>query len=123
MKPEYKNILRNYQDRKKMKWAGFYLSDHTARIDKDIMEHHPVYVKKERMSTVEIDDILSKAKIKGLTVCIQKEEIDLESSHLSDIEGKISGFDESSVFIDGERVCYNLIRYVEIIDNKKWSSL
>ncbi|MGX6979626.1 hypothetical protein ACWN8V_10280 [Vagococcus elongatus] len=123
MKLEYQHILRHYQDRKKMKWMGFYLSDHTAQIDKDRIEQQPVSIKKERLSESEINKILAQAKIKGLTVSIQKEEINLENSYLSDIEGKISGSDESNIFINDQKVGYDQIKHVEIIDHKKWSSL
>ena len=40
-------FFRTYQDRGMKKWAGFYLSDYTAKINKDKKRRNTVYIKKK----------------------------------------------------------------------------
>lgn len=40
-------FFRTYQDQGMKKWAGFYLSDHTAKINQEQRRRDTVYVKKK----------------------------------------------------------------------------
>lgn len=41
-------FFRTYQDRGMKKWAGFYLSDHTAKINQEQRRRDKVYEKRRR---------------------------------------------------------------------------
>ena len=123
MNPEYRELLMQYQDRKKMKWAGFYLSDHTAKIQKEESARKFCAPPLARMSLADIDETLYWARLKSLAVSIQKEETNLEGQYPPNITGPIQGFDELGIFIGAEKVDYDEIRHVTILDPLKWSEL
>ncbi|AEG40879.1 hypothetical protein GCM10008918_12840 [Lactobacillus kefiranofaciens subsp. kefiranofaciens] len=41
-------FFRNYQDRGMKKWVGFFLSDHTAKINQSTMQRKMVYAKNRK---------------------------------------------------------------------------
>jgi len=111
-----------YQDRGVIKYNGFYLSDHTERLDKE-KESKKVNPRKMQMDSDEIGIILTEAARSNLEVAIQKEERDLNGNYPDDISGKINGYDELGIFVSNQKVNYDEIRNIEIISFKKWSSL
>lgn len=112
-----------YNDRGRLKWAGFYLSDHTEKIDTDIEQRANQNLAKEQMTTEEITAILNVAVLKRKTVCIQKEERDCEGYYPDEVIGLINGHDELGIFIGDHKVHYDEIRHVEIQELDKWSQL
>lgn len=116
-------IMIEYNDRGLLKWAGFYLSDHTERIDADVEQRVNQNLAKEQMTTEEITAILNVAVLKRKTVCIQKEERDSEGYYPDDIIGKINGYDELGIFVGDHKVHYDEVRHVEIQELDKWSQL
>lgn len=112
-----------YQDRGMLKWIGFYLSDQTAAIQKDVAERSKVNNKKEQMYGEEIERVLNEARIKNKPVAIQLEALNAEAQYYDDVVGMIRGYDELGVYIDNQKVHYDEIRNVEFHDWKKWSEL
>ncbi|MEC3942700.1 MULTISPECIES: hypothetical protein [Enterococcus] len=110
-------------DRGRLKWAGFYLSDHTEKIDADVEQRANQNLAKEQMTTEEITEVLNAAVLKRKTVCIQKEERDSEGYYPDDIIGKIRGHDELGIFVGDHKVHYDEVRHVEIQELDKWSQL
>ena len=53
-----------YNDRGRLKWVGFYLSDHTERINSDNVQRANHNSAKEQMTTEEIAKVLKTAVIK-----------------------------------------------------------
>lgn len=117
------NLFDEYQDRKMLKWNGFYLSEHTASISKLEGEEAVVWPAKEKMTGEEINQVLTFAKMKNFSVAIQKEELDVEGHHLPDVVGRITGFDSIGVYIGNKKIAYESIRNAEIVEVKKWSEL
>ncbi|MGG5325825.1 hypothetical protein [Enterococcus sp. DIV2381] len=113
----------DYNDRGRLKWAGFYLSDHTEKIDADVEQRANQNLAKEQMTTEEITEVLNAAVLKRKTVCIQKEERDAEGYYPEDIIGEIRGHDELGIFVGDHKVHYDEVRHVEIQDSDKWSQL
>lgn len=109
-----------YNDRGRLKWAGFYLSDHTEEIDADNEQRANRNLAKEQMTTEEIAELLSFAVKKNKTVYIQKEERDGEGCYPDDLIGKIIGSDELGIFIGEEKVHYDEIRNVSFAEMTKW---
>ncbi|EMW5692686.1 hypothetical protein AAFB87_002938 [Enterococcus faecium] len=50
----------DYNDRGRLKWAGFYLSDHTEEIDADNEQRTSQNLAKEQMTTEEIAGSVAK---------------------------------------------------------------
>ncbi len=75
----------DYNDRGRLKWAGFYLSDHTEEIDADNEQRANQNLAKEQTTTEEIMEVLNAAVIKNRSVCIQKEERVVEGYYPEDI--------------------------------------
>lgn len=121
--PANKDILNGYQDRKKLKWAGFYLSDHTSKLHKQTVERHFVWPPKERQELAEIDRLLYQAKIKNSTVAIQLEEVNTDGLYPPDVIGKVMGYDDLGIYIGEEKVGYDEIRHVELVAFQKWSDV
>lgn len=112
-----------YEDRGMLKWIGFYLSDQTAAIQKDVVKRSKVNNKKEQMYDEEIERVLNEARIKCKPVAIQLEALNSEAQYYDDIVGMISGYDDLGIYIDNQKVHYDEIRNVEFYDWKKWSDL
>jgi hypothetical protein len=116
-------ILNKYQDRKLLKWMGFYLSEHTSTIEKEKTERSFVWSQKPQMTTEEIRSLLEQARLTGRTVIVQLEEMNQEGLYPPDVSGPILGYDELGIFIGNQKVHYDEIRHVAIDQFKKWSDL
>ena len=112
-----------YKDRGMLKWIGFYLSDQTAAMQKDVAERSKVNKKKELMYGEEIERVLNEARIKSKPVAIQLEILNQDGAYPDDVVGAIEGYDELGIYIGGQKVHYDEIRNVEFFDWKKWSEL
>lgn len=119
----YKNILDSYVDRKKLKWRGMFVSEHTAAVVKEKAEHEYVWARKEYMTDEEIGKVLLDAMRRGISVAIQKEECDLNGLYSPDITGLVMGFDDQYVYIGDSKIEIENIRNAEFLDLKKWSNL
>ncbi|NTJ95964.1 hypothetical protein HQ659_12490 [Enterococcus faecium] len=113
----------NYNDRGRLKWAGFYLSDHTEEIDAENEQRTNYNLAKEQMTIEEISKILKTAIIKNKTICIQKEERDMDGYYPEDIVGKIIGSDELGIYVGEDKVHYDEMRHIEFYHEQKWSRL
>jgi len=113
----------DYNDRGRLKWAGFYLSDHTEEIDADNEQRVNHNLAKEQMTTEEIAEVLNAAVIKNRSVCIQKEERNAEGYYPDDIIGKILGSDELGIYVGKDKIHYDEIRHIEFYQEHKWSHL
>lgn len=113
-----------YDDRGMMKWLnGFFLSDHTAAMKKDVAERSKVFEQKPQMDGHEIEKVLQHAQIKNIPVAVQLNSLNQESVYSEDTIGKVRGFDSLGIYIDNKRVLYDEIRNVELYDWHKWSEL
>lgn len=93
-----------YEDRGMLKWmTGFFLSDHTAAMQKDVAERSRVNEQKPQMYPHEIQHVLEHARLKRRPVAIQLEQLDMEGKYLDDVIGMIKGFDELGIYIDDQR--------------------
>ncbi|MGX7162280.1 hypothetical protein [Enterococcus massiliensis] len=115
--------LHEYHDRKKLKWQGFYLSEHTNQLAQEKKERSFIWPAKEVMTKNEIDHVLYEARLKGRMIAIQKEEINEEGLYSADIIGKIQGYDELGIYLADQKIDYDEIRHVAFHQQKKWSDL
>ena len=123
MNDETKNILDSYQDRKILKWMGFYLADHTEKLDNDLLNRQFIEQSKEKMSQESIDNTLQYAYEKGLGISIQKDIKDINGYYMKDTVGKIEGFNDRNLVINGETILFDEIRHIEVIPFEKWNNI
>ncbi|MDN6639247.1 MAG: hypothetical protein L0L10_00555 [Tetragenococcus sp.] len=116
------STLHDYVDRKRLKWMGFYLSEHTAQIDSHSLEEHTVIEGKEDMDSQEIAEVLEEALLKNKTIAVQINEL-VDDSYLPDIVGKIKGHNGDGLFIDKNFIAYDTIKHVEFHQDHKWSEI
>ncbi|MBS5821476.1 MAG: hypothetical protein KIC85_09950 [Enterococcus gilvus] len=112
-----------YEDRNMLKWIGFYLSDQTAAINKDVTERSKVNNQKPLMQSEEIEKVLNKARLKSKPVSVQLEALNENAQYYDDVIGMIRGYDELGIYIGDQKVHYDEIRNVEVYNWKKWSEL
>lgn len=109
------NFFRNYQDRGMKKWAGFFLSDHTAKINQSNRQRKMVYSKKPEMSQTKISKILLTAFYKHQLVSLQLKELDQNGNLPANIEGFVDGYtNQDIIVISGIPVPLAEINHVEI---------
>ncbi|EGP5189799.1 hypothetical protein EID59_14040 [Enterococcus faecium] len=76
-----KYLNDEYQDRGMKKWAGFFLSEHTAEQEKIQKRLAHINSPKPQMSEQEIGEVLQVARLKNKSVAIQIEAIDNEGNY------------------------------------------
>lgn len=116
-------LLSSYQDRKLLKWNGFYLSEHTRQLAVSKAKKVHIWPAKIAMDKRRIDQILYEAQLKDRWIAIQKEEVDEEGRYFPDIIGKIQGYDELGIYLANQKVDYDEIRNVAFTTVPKWSEL
>ncbi|WP_429966677.1 hypothetical protein [Enterococcus sp. AZ058] len=113
------SILKPYEDRKKLKWIGFFLSEHTAdiaRIDKELKYTCPA---KTEMAEEEINEFLQAAITKNKKLAIQLN-YTVDEMFQPDVVGKLKGYDDIGIYLDDTLVHYDEIRNVEFYVDQKW---
>ena len=105
-----------------VKWAGFYLSEHTDLMNKDDKNRRISPSQKPQMELDEINRIMEEARLKDKSVCIQIEARDLNGNYYPDVIGKIKGFDELGIYIEETKIGYDEIRHVSLYSHTKWQA-
>ena len=108
------NFFKNYHDRGMKKWAGFFLSDHTLKINKKKAQQKIVYLPKKRMSEEEISEVLLKAFSNHYKVNIQLKARDCNGNLKKDISGFVEGYYENKLIVSGKNIDINDINNVEV---------
>lgn len=97
---EISDFFKAYQDRGMKKWAGYYLSDHVAKLTKDAKKRQHVNLKRKEMTQKEIGEVLLKAYSNHYRIKIQLKDIDKEGNYFEDIEGFVAGYQEDQLIIN-----------------------
>ena len=98
------------------KWSGFFLSDHTLKINQDQRKRATIYPKKAEMNENEISKILLQSFSNHFSVSIQLKNLDEDGRFAEDIKGFVEGYsNENMVTISGTTVYLDEINHVEII--------
>lgn len=111
----------SYQDRGMVKWAGFYLSEHTDTLNDQMTREKNYPQQKMQMDIDEIGTILSEAQRRNKEIAIQIEERDSNGYYKPDTVGVIKGFDELGIFVGNTKIGYDEIRHVAFSNDLKWS--
>lgn len=95
------DFFAHYQDRGMKKWAGFFLSDHTAMINKETRQKS--VPDRAEMSREECGKVLGAAFGNQQLVAVQLKEVDENGDRPEEIVGFVQGYAEDKVVI-GEQV-------------------
>ncbi|WP_273713765.1 hypothetical protein [Leuconostoc mesenteroides] len=109
------NYFQNdYRERGKVKWQGFFLSDHTAALKRENRKHEQVTQRLPRMSLDKIMHVLIRANANYLYVTVQQDIQDAQGNLLMNSTGMISSINDLGFFIDNDYYEYETIRAVKI---------
>lgn len=108
------DFFKTYQDRGMKKWQGFFLSDHTATINKDKAQRAVVYQKKKPMTPEAISELLLKAYANKRQVAVQLNELDEEGKRQPDLVGFVEGYEKDLILIAKTKVSLSNINHVEL---------
>lgn len=111
-----------YDDRKMIKWMGFFLSEHNEQLSAE--KRKPVIIEpKEEQSIEEITKLLKMMWEKRLVCSIQLNFID-NGSYYPDIVGTIEGFTDELIIVQTEEgiksFSESAIRNVQENERIKW---
>lgn len=98
------NFFRHYQDRGMKKWAGYFLSDHTLKINQERHKSGIIYHKRPEMTVEEIGKILLKAFADHYQVSVQLRHLNGEKQYLPDIRGFVEGCSNDQVIVAGQLI-------------------
>ena len=115
-------LNEEYRDRGIKKWAGFYLSEHTAAQEKLSGERKKVNQQKRQMNQGEIEEVINESIVKNKSVAIQLENVDQNGLYNDDVVGRIVGGDELGIFINDTKVDFDEIRNIQFVTLKKWNN-
>lgn len=110
-----------YIDRGVVKWMGMFLSEHTASVQTDKKKRSHIVEKKEQMNETDIYSTLNKAITNNSMVIIQIEEIDTEGNYQEDLIGWIEGYEDSYIYLSGNKIVLESIRNIQLYSQLKWS--
>lgn len=116
-------LNEEYHDRGIKKWAGFYLSEHTAVQEKLTDERQKINLQKQQLDPEEIASIVNEAILKNKSVAIQIEAVDQNGYYRDDVIGLVVGGDELGIYINDTKVDFDEIRNVQFVNLKKWTHL
>ena len=107
---------REYQDRKMKKWMGFFLSEHTASLNKLDKENAYVYKPGPQMDYDEIGQNLTESYQTGKRVEIGLNII--EDQKYKKAVGVVKGYQGNYAMLDTGVVRIDDIRIVELLDER-----
>lgn len=110
-----------YVDRGVVKWMGMFLSEHTASIQKDKKKRSFIVEKKEQMNETDIYSILNEAITNNSMIIIQVEEINTDGNYQEDLIGWIEGYEDSYIYLSGNKIALESIRNIQLYSQLKWS--
>ena len=110
-----------YVDRGVVKWMGMFLSEHTASIQRDKKKRSFIVEKKEQMNETDIYSILNEAITNNSMVIIQVEEINTDGNYQEDLIGWIEGYEDSYIYLSGNKIALESIRNIQLYSQLKWS--
>lgn len=110
-----------YVDRGVVKWMGMFLSEHTASIQMDKKKRSFIVEKKEQMNETDIYSILNEAITNNSMIIIQVEEINTDGNYQEDLIGWIEGYEDSYIYLSGNKIDLESIRNIQLYSQLKWS--
>ncbi len=109
------DFFAHYQDRGMKKWAGFFLSDHTAMINKETRQKS--VPDRAEMSREECGKVLGAAFANQHPVAVQLKEVDENGDRPEEIVGFVQGYADDKVVIGEQVIALDDLRCVLLLSN------
>lgn len=109
------DFFAHYQDRGMKKWAGFFLSDHTAMINKETRQKS--VPDRAEMSREECGKVLGAAFGNQQLVAVQLKEVDENGDRPEEIVGFVQGYAEDKVVIGEQVIALDDLRCVLLLSD------
>lgn len=109
------DFFAHYQDRGMRKWAGFFLSDHTAMINKETRQKS--VPDRAEMSREECGKVLGAAFGNQQLVAVQLKEVDENGDRPEEIVGFVRGYAEDKVVIGDKAIALDDLRCVLLLSD------
>lgn len=107
------NFFKNdYRERGKIKWNGYFLSDHTSSLKREHTERAMVTDKLPIMPLNEIQTVLQHAYANYQIVTVQQ---NIKTNHgalLPNITGLVDGFSDQGVYLNQQLIVFEDMRAV-----------
>lgn len=111
------NYFRNdYRERGKVKWQGYFLSDHVSALKRESKKREHVTARMPRMSLNQIKEVLSQANVNYMYVTVQEDFKDTQGNMLMNSTGMISSINHLGFFLDKVYFEYENVRAIKITD-------
>ncbi|MSB65626.1 hypothetical protein [Leuconostoc lactis] len=118
MTDDFKELVTNYfkndyRERGKIKWNGYFLSDHTSSLKLEATDR---LAQTPRLATMPLDDIkdtLMHASVAYHQVIVQQDVQDQAGHMHKNITGTVTGFSDRGVVIDKQHILFETIRAVK----------
>lgn len=108
------NYFKNdYRERGKIKWNGYFLSDHTSSLKSEAIERQTQTQRLAAMPLEEIKNTLMHATNSYHSVIVQQNVQDTTGQMSKNISGIVAGFSDRGVVIDQQHILFEDIRAVK----------
>lgn len=105
-----------YHDRGKMKWQGFYLSDHTAALNRQAKQNSHQNDLRQQQTDQEITKFLMQSYTYNQIVKVQLNIFDTDNKIQDDLTGEISGYNNDVFYLDNKQSFHlGEVRNVEVV--------
>lgn len=102
----------DYRERGKIKWNGFFLSDHTSSLVKDDRQRNQKPQKLPKIPLNEAQSILQHSCVNYHIVTIQQNIETTDGYLIPNVTGLVNGLTELGVYINQQFIAYEDIRTV-----------
>lgn len=105
-----------YHDRGKMKWQGFYLSDHTAALKRQAKVLNQQHQLRHEQTEEEITKFLMQSFTYNQIIKVQLNICDTNNQVQADLTGEVSGYNDDLFYLDsGKKFHLGDVRNVEVV--------
>lgn len=105
-----------YHDRGKMKWQGFYLSDHTAALKRQAKALNQQHQLRHEQTEEEITKFLMQSFTYNQIIKVQLNICDTNNQVQADLTGEVSGYNDDLFYLDsGKKFHLGDVRNVEVV--------
>lgn len=102
----------DYRERGKVKWNGYFLSDHTSALKREAQVQNTVPVKLPSMSLTACQTILRHASANYEFVTVQQNISDADGNLVPNLTGLVDGFSDLGVYLQDTYIKFENIRAV-----------
>ncbi|MCI2151615.1 MAG: hypothetical protein LKK49_04655 [Leuconostoc mesenteroides] len=102
----------DYRERGKIKWNGYFLSDHTSTLVKEDVQRNQKTKKLPRIPLNEAQSILQHSCVNYHIVTVQQNIETTDGCLIPNVTGLVNGFTALGVYINQQFIAYEDIRTV-----------